>query len=31
VLDALQRAGTLSDQRLVIAEFGATMLGRAAV
>jgi tRNA-dihydrouridine synthase B len=31
VLDALQRAATLSDQRLVIAEFGATMLGRAAV
>ena len=31
VLDALQRAGTLSDQRLVIAELSATMLGRAAV
>jgi tRNA-dihydrouridine synthase B len=31
VLAALQRAGTLSEQRLVIAEFGATMLGRAAV
>jgi len=31
VLDALQRAGTLMEQRLVIAEFGATMLGRAAV
>jgi tRNA-dihydrouridine synthase B len=31
VLDALQRAATLSEQRLVIAEFGATMLGRAAV
>jgi tRNA-dihydrouridine synthase B len=31
VQDALQRAETLSEQRLVIAEFGATMLGRAAV
>jgi tRNA-dihydrouridine synthase B len=31
VLDALQRAGTLSDQRQVIAELSATMLGRAAV
>jgi len=31
VLDALQRAATLSDQRLVIAEFGASILGRAAV
>ena len=31
VLDALQGAATLSDQRLVIAEFGATILGRAAV
>ena len=31
VLDALQRAATLAEQRLVIAEFGATMLGRAAV
>jgi tRNA-dihydrouridine synthase B len=31
VQDALQRAGTLDEQRLVIAEFGATMLGRAAV
>jgi len=31
VLDALQRAETLADQRLVIAELGATMLGRAAV
>jgi nifR3 family TIM-barrel protein len=31
VQDALQRAPTLSEQRLVIAEFGATMLGRAAV
>jgi tRNA-dihydrouridine synthase B len=31
VLDALQRAATLDEQRLVIAEFGATMLGRAAV
>jgi tRNA-dihydrouridine synthase B len=31
VQDALQRGDTLSDQRLVIAEFGATMLGRAAV
>jgi tRNA-dihydrouridine synthase B len=31
VQDALQRTDTLSEQRLVIAEFGATMLGRAAV
>ena len=31
VQDALQRAATLDEQRLVIAEFGATMLGRAAV
>jgi tRNA-dihydrouridine synthase B len=31
VQDALQRASTLAEQRLVIAEFGATMLGRAAV
>jgi tRNA-dihydrouridine synthase B len=31
VLDALQRASTLDEQRLVIAGFGATMLGRAAV
>jgi tRNA-dihydrouridine synthase B len=31
VLDALQRASTLDEQRLVIADFGATMLGRAAV
>jgi tRNA-dihydrouridine synthase B len=31
VQDALQRAGTLDEQRVVIAEFGATMLGRAAV
>jgi tRNA-dihydrouridine synthase B len=31
VQDALQRAPTLEEQRLVIAEFGATMLGRAAV
>ena len=31
VLDALQRAATLSEQRLVIAEFGASILGRAAV
>jgi tRNA-dihydrouridine synthase B len=31
VLDALQRAETLAEQRLVIAEFGATILGRAAV
>jgi tRNA-dihydrouridine synthase len=31
VQDALQRAPTLDEQRLVIAEFGATMLGRAAV
>jgi tRNA-dihydrouridine synthase B len=31
VLDALQRAATLSEQRLLIDEFGATMLGRAAV
>ena len=31
VLDALQRAQTLDEQRLVIADFGATMLGRAAV
>jgi len=31
VLDALQRAPTLDEQRVVIAEFGATMLGRAAV
>ncbi len=31
VQDALQRAETLSEQRLVIADFGATMLGRAAV
>jgi tRNA-dihydrouridine synthase B len=31
VMDGLQRAPTLSDQRLVIADFGATMLGRAAV
>src|ERR671916_358599 len=30
VLDALQRAATLDEQRLVIAEFGATILGRAA-
>ena len=31
VQDALQRAEKLSEQRLVIADFGATMLGRAAV
>jgi nifR3 family TIM-barrel protein len=31
VQDALQRAPTLADQRLVIAEFGATMRDRAAV
>jgi tRNA-dihydrouridine synthase len=31
VQDALQRAPTLNEQRLVIAEFGATMLRRAAV
>jgi tRNA-dihydrouridine synthase B len=31
VLDALQRAETLPEQRLAIAGFGATMLGRAAV
>jgi tRNA-dihydrouridine synthase B len=31
VLDALQRAETLGDQRVVIDDFGATMLGRAAV
>ena len=31
VLDALQRAETLVEQRLVIAGFGATILGRAAV
>jgi tRNA-dihydrouridine synthase B len=31
VLDSLQRAATLAEQRLVIAEFGATILGRAAV
>jgi tRNA-dihydrouridine synthase B len=31
VLDALQRAPTLDEQRVVIADFGATMLGRAAV
>jgi tRNA-dihydrouridine synthase B len=31
MLDALQRAATLAEQRLVIAEFGATILGRAAV
>jgi tRNA-dihydrouridine synthase B len=31
VQDALQRASTLDEQRLVIADFGATMLGRAAV
>jgi tRNA-dihydrouridine synthase len=31
VQDALQRAETLSEQRLVIAELGATMLRRAAV
>ena len=31
VLDALQRAGTLHEQRLVIAGFGATILDRAAV
>jgi tRNA-dihydrouridine synthase B len=31
VQDALQRVPTLDEQRLVIAKFGATMLGRAAV
>jgi len=31
VQDALQRAGTLDEQRGIIADFGATMLGRAAV
>ena len=31
VLDVLQRAETVPEQRLVIAEFGASMLGRAAV
>jgi tRNA-dihydrouridine synthase B len=31
VQDALQRAETLAEQRLVIADLGATMLGRAAV
>jgi tRNA-dihydrouridine synthase B len=31
VQDALQRADTLAQQRQIIAEFGATMLGRAAV
>jgi tRNA-dihydrouridine synthase B len=31
VLDGLQRAATLGEQRAIIAEFGATMLGRAAV
>jgi tRNA-dihydrouridine synthase B len=31
VQDALQRAQTLDEQREIIAEFGATMLGRAAV
>jgi tRNA-dihydrouridine synthase B len=31
VQDALQRAETLSEQRAIIAEFGATMLRRAAV
>ena len=31
VQDALQRASTLDEQRLVIADFGATMLARAAV
>jgi nifR3 family TIM-barrel protein len=31
VQDALQRAESLSDQRLVIADLGATMLGRASV
>ncbi len=31
VQDALQRAATLDEQREIIAEFGATMLGRAAV
>ena len=31
VLDALQRAGTLHEQRVVIAGFGATILDRAAV
>jgi tRNA-dihydrouridine synthase len=31
VQDALQRAETLSEQRLVIADLGATMLGRASV
>ena len=31
VLDGLQRAATLAEQRLVITEFGATILGRAAV
>jgi tRNA-dihydrouridine synthase B len=31
VQDALQRAETLAEQREIIAEFGATMLGRAAV
>jgi tRNA-dihydrouridine synthase B len=29
--DALQRAGTLDEQRAIITDFGATMLGRAAV
>jgi nifR3 family TIM-barrel protein len=31
VQDALQRAETLAEQRAIIADFGATMLGRAAV
>jgi tRNA-dihydrouridine synthase B len=31
VQDALQRVGTVAEQRLLIAQFGATMLGRAAV
>jgi tRNA-dihydrouridine synthase B len=31
VQDTLQRVGTVAEQRLLIAEFGATMLGRAAV
>ena len=31
VQDALQRAPTLAEQRWIIAEFGATMLRRAAV
>ena len=31
ILDALQRASTLDEQRAIIADFGATMLGRAAV